>query len=282
LVLNLHYFYHGRKTFGALQVNLYRLPLALLLLSITYFTFWGDINVTIGTVAWLSASGIVGLAIGDTFLFQAMVKIVARLSMVLLSLAPPITAISAYLFLNESISFFGIIGIGTTVLGVIWVVAERIPNTKGRRKNISIRGLLWGILAALGQAVGLIFAKKGLCTEIHALLATWIRMAGATAILWPLTLLTGKIKNPLFLFKKDRTALKLVVAGTFFGPFLGVTSSLISVKYTHTGIAATLMSTVPVVMIPFLILIEKERPTFRAVMGAAITVIGIAIIFLHK
>jgi hypothetical protein len=41
----------GRRI-GALQVNLYRLPLALLLLSITYFTFWGDINVTIGTVAW--------------------------------------------------------------------------------------------------------------------------------------------------------------------------------------------------------------------------------------
>jgi drug/metabolite transporter (DMT)-like permease len=70
----------GRRI-GALQVNLYRLPLALILLSITYFIFWGNINVEFETVAWLSASGIGGLAFGSTFLFQAMIQIGARLSM---------------------------------------------------------------------------------------------------------------------------------------------------------------------------------------------------------
>ncbi len=270
----------GRRI-GALQVNLYRLPLAVLLLSITYFLWIGIVEVPLRAVFYLTLSGVIGLAIGDTFLFQAMVTIGARLSMLLLSLAPPMTAILAFLFLGERISSVGILGILITLAGVSWVVAERTPQPSGRRRRVSGKGILLGILSALGQAVGLILAKKGLVPEMHPLLATLIRMLSASLILWPLSLLIGKVKNPFTLFRHDRSAFKLVLAGVVFGPFLGVTLSLLSIKYTDTGVAATIMSTVPVLMLPLVVWYEKEHVSGRAAVGAVITVIGIAILFLR-
>jgi len=269
------------RRIGALQVNLYRLPAAIFLLGLTYFLFWGNLNISGEVVFWLAASGVVGLAIGDTFLFQAMVIIGARLSMILMALAPPMAALLAYFYLGEIISPIGILGIAVTIAGVIWVVAERTPDPSGNKRRISPKGVLWGILAAFGQAAGLILAKKGLNSDIHALLATLIRMLGAAAILWPLTLLTGKVKSPIRIFSKDRGAIKYMILGIIFGPYLGVTFSLVSVKYTQTGIAATLMSTMPVIMIPMVIAIEKEKVSSRAILGAAVAVAGIAILFLR-
>ncbi|MEJ2634097.1 MAG: DMT family transporter [Calditrichia bacterium] len=269
------------KRIGALQVNLYRLPLAVLLLAVTYFSFWGDLHAPVSSVVWLGISGIIGLAIGDTFLFQSMILVGARLSMVLLALVPPITALLAFLFLGESINFLGIVGIGITVAGVMWVVAERTPDPSGIRKRISLTGVFFGFMAAVGQAVGLIFAKKGLIPEMNSIFATLVRMFSALIVLWPISLLLGRVKKPRRLFGTDSAALKLMLVGVVFGPFLGVTLSLVSVKYTNTGIAATLMATVPVVMLPLVILIEKEKPTLRAVIGAAVAVAGVAIIFLR-
>jgi drug/metabolite transporter (DMT)-like permease len=269
------------RRLGALQVNLYRLPVALILLSLTYFLFWRDFHISTDVVLWLITSGIVGLAIGDTFLFQAMVLIGARLSMILMALAPPMAAIMAYIFLFEVINPVGILGIAITIVGIVWVVAERTPDASGVRRRISFRGVIWGILAALGQAAGLILAKKGLVSDINPILATLIRMIGATVILWPLSLLTGQVQGPIKVFSKDRSAIKWMLIGIIFGPYLGVTFSLIAVKYTQTGIAATLMSTMPVIMIPMVIAIEKEKPSWRAIVGAAIAVAGIAILFLR-
>lgn len=269
------------RRLGALQVNLYRLPAALILLSLTYVLFWGDFHISYETLLWLTASGVVGLAIGDTFLFEAMVLIGARMSMILMALAPPMAAILAYFFLYEIINPVGILGIGITIVGVVWVVAERTPDASGIRRRISLRGVIWGIMAALGQAAGLILAKKGLISDIHPILATLIRMIGATVILWPLSLLTGQVQGPIKVFSKGRSAIKWMLIGIIFGPYLGVTFSLVAVKYTQTGIAATLMSTMPVIMIPMVIAIEKEKPSWRAILGAGIAVAGIAILFLR-
>lgn len=269
------------KRIGALQVNLYRLPLAIFLISLTYLLLGYSWNVPARAVYYLAISGIIGLAVGDSFLFEAFVRIGSRLSMLLLSLAPPMTAILAYFFLGETLNLISIVGILLTISGVSWVVAERRPDQTGKLHRISWSGVLFALLAALGQAVGLIFAKKGLIPQMHPLLATLIRMSGAALILWPLSLMIGKIQSPGTLLRRDPGALKLMLLGVFFGPYLGVTLSLISVKYTNTGIAATLMSTVPVMMIPLVVILEKEKPTIRSVAGAVIAVVGVALIFLR-
>ncbi len=269
------------KRLGALQVNLYRLPLAVFLLGVTYWGIGGTLQVPVEAMLYLAVSGIIGLAIGDSFLFEAFVRIGSRLSMLLLSLSPPMTALLAFIFLGERLKPLAIVGIGITVLGVSWVVAERTPTSVRQNRRISVTGVLFAILAALGQSVGILFARKGMVTTMPPLLATLIRMASAGIVLWPLSLLTGWVQSPRVLFRQHPPALKLMLIGVFFGPYLGVTLSMLSVKYTDAGIAATLMSTVPVMMLPMVMALEKERPSLRAVLGAVIAVVGIGLLFVR-
>lgn len=269
------------RRIGSLQVNLYRLPMALILLFLIYILVDGRFAIKQSNLLWLLGSGVVGLAIGDSFLFEAMVLIGARLSMILMALAPPMTAVLAYFFLRETVGTLGVLGIIITIGGVSWVVAERHADANGLPKRISWFGVICGIGGALFQAIGLILAKKGLTDEVSPLFATFIRMSSATIAMWSVALLWRKVKNPWLLFTANPTAVKQMIIAVIFGPVLGVTLSLAAVKYTETGIAATLIATVPVVMIPLLIVIEKEWPSWRAILGAIITVGGIAILFLR-
>jgi drug/metabolite transporter (DMT)-like permease len=68
--------------------------------------------------------------------------------------------------------------------------------------------------------------------------------------------------------------------GAFFGPFLGVSFSLISIKYADAGIAATIMAMVPVLIIVPSAVIYKEKINLREVAGALLAVCGVAMFFL--
>ncbi len=274
-------FTQASKRIGGLQVNLFRIPVAVVLLATTYFLFWGKVDVPRQAALMLAVSGIAGLVIGDTFLFSAMAIIGSRLSMLLMATVPAITAVLAYLFLGEPLTPVMIIGMMVTLAGVSWVVVERVPESGTSRPRLTPKGILFGILGALGQAVGLIFAKKGLVPQMHPLLATLIRMTSAVLIIWPIMLLARRVKNPLRLFGSDLTSLRYLLVGVVCGPFLGVWMSLVAIKFTDTGVAATLMSTVPVTMLPLVVLIEKERLTSRAVAGAFVAVTGVVILMLR-
>jgi drug/metabolite transporter (DMT)-like permease len=89
-----------------------------------------------------------------------------------------------------------------------------------------------------------------------------------------------RYKNPVKLFRKDITALKAMITGTILGPVLGISFSLIAITYAKIGIATTLMSTMPVIMLPIARYYYKEKLTGRAIIGALIAVIGVAILFL--
>lgn len=268
------------KRVGPLVINLLRLPLAILLLFTTYLVINGNFSIPWHSASYLALSGLMGLAIGDTFLFNSMVLIGARLSMLLLSLSPPITALLAFVFLGEVLSPLDILGIGVTLAGVVWVVLERPDNNPVIQKPYLVKGVILGILSAVAQAVGLLWAKMGLTPQVDPLYGTLIRMGSAALILWPLSFLLKRVKNPFKIIKADTTAIKFLLSGVVMGPFLGVWLSLIAVKNTNTGIAATIMSVVPVTMIPLSIKFEKERPSIRSVFGAVVAIAGIAILFL--
>ncbi len=268
------------KRVGPLVINLLRLPLAIFLLFSTYFLLKGDFSIAWQSAVYLALSGIIGLAIGDTFLFNSMVMVGARLSMLLLSLSPPITALLAYVFLGEVLGYWDVLGILVTLVGVIWVVLKRPEKNPVIQKQLMWKGVVLGLLSAVAQSVGLLWAKMGLVASVDPLYGTLIRMSSAAIILWPLSFLLKRVKNPVKLIQADTTALKFLLAGVVMGPFLGVWLSLVAVKYTNTGIAATIMSVVPVTMIPLSIKFEKEKPTVRSVLGAVVAIAGIAILFL--
>jgi len=79
---------------------------------------------------------------------------------------------------------------------------------------------------------------------------------------------------------KDLRAMKFMTLGSFTGPFLGVSFSLLAVQHTDTGIAATLMALTPVMIIPPAILLNKERIKIIEIIGALVSIGGVALFFL--
>lgn len=264
---------------GSLQVNINRMIFAAIFLGLTVSLSGLQVNVSREQFIYLTISGIIGLIFGDTFLFKAFQHIGARLSMLLMSLAPAIAAILAFIFLNEVLSTAGIIGIFITLFGISIVVFERgeIPASEYKISKI---GIFFGFLAATGQGVGLVFAKKAFeLGEINGFVASFVRVAVSMLIILAAGLIVKKYKNPVKLFSKDKKSLIMVLVGSIIGPYLGITFSLIAVAHTKVGIASTIMATVPVVMLPMVKYIYKEKLSGKAIIGAVLAVLGVAILF---
>jgi len=271
----------GRKV-GSLSVNIIRLFFAIAIYIVFLGIYRGNIlpfDATAHQWIWLSLSGIAGFVIGDLFLFQAFVVIGARFSLLIMSLVPPLAAIFGWLFLGEILDGLSIIAMLITISGIILVILNK-KNGEKFKSNIPLFGLGIAFLGAVGQAGGLVLSKYGM-GDYDPFASSQIRIfAGAAGFAIIFTIL-GKWRNVSLTFK-DKQALKGISIGTVFGPFLGVSFSLVAVKFTDTGIAATIMSITPVLIIPAVIFMKKEKVTFKEVIGAFIAVIGVAILFLKQ
>jgi drug/metabolite transporter (DMT)-like permease len=229
----------------------------------------------------LGASGIIGLVLGDGCLFQAFVWIGPRLSMLLLSTAPALASLWAWWFLGEALSAGELVGILVTIVGVAWVVQARDGGT-GRRvpDRRYLLGILAGLGGAAGQAGGLILAKQGSTGGFPALSVTLMRMLAATTTLWLYTVLRGQTRETMGRFSSDRLAWGFTLVGSFLGPFLGVTLSIVAIQNIAVGIASTLMALPPVFLLPLCYLIFRERFGWRAVLGTCVAMAGVALMFL--
>lgn len=270
-------FAEAARRIGSLRVNLLRLPIALVLLSAALATSRLPFAyLAAPRVGYLALSGVVGLVVGDLAFFAALKRLGARLTSLLMSLAPVFAAVAAAVLLGEIPGGLGLVGIAVTLGGVAWVVSE--PRGPGVVAHGSPRGVAFGVLGAACQGVGLVLAKLGMAGEVAPLTATWVRIGVATSVIWVVTLATGRQRG-LEVAASLRRAAGPVAAGAFFGPFLGVTLSLAAAKLTKVGVAATIMATSPVLVIPLVVILEGYRPSPRAVLGTVVAVVGVALLF---
>lgn len=266
---------------GSFYVNVTRLIIATICLALTIMIFQIEINLSSSQIINLVLSGIIGLVIGDTFLFKAFQNIGARLSMLIMASVPGISALLAFIFLGEKISFIGIIGMLITIFGISIVVLNRQEKPTSNYK-IDYTGIFYALMGAVGQAVGLIFAKNAFNeSDINGFVAAFIRIFSSVVLMYPLFILITKIKNPFAVFRNNSKALTYTLIGSVIGPFFGITFSLISVSHTKVGIASTLMSTVPIIMLPLVKFYYKEKLTWIAITGAFLAVGGVALLFLR-
>ena len=267
------------KRVGSLPVNILRLLAGLIFLSAYSLVTRGKIFPTdAGGLQWLwlGISGIVGFVIGDLCLFRAFILIGSRTSMVIFSLVPPITALTGLMVLNETLSLKHWLGITVTVTGICMVII--IKGTGKMKLAHSVPGILLALCGTAAQAFGLVLSKYGM-GNYNAFAATQIRIIAALAVfilIVPLAGLTGRVKLAL----RDKTAMKFLAIGSFFGPFLGVSLSLIAIRLIEVGIASTIMAMVPVfIILPEVFLMGKKvRPLEIA--GALVAVAGVALVSL--
>ncbi len=286
-------FASATKRAGSFQVNVTRLILAAVYLVLLIVLMPLDVNLSGTQLLNLSISGVIGLALGDTFLFKAFQEIGARISMLIMSVAPAIAALLAYFVLGETLSVVGVLGMAVTVAGVGIVVLERSADasqrispygstTSQRVVDLTTSGIVYASLAAIGQGAGLVFAKMAfLESEVNGFVATAIRIIASLVLLLPVAVMTKRYNNPIRMFVQDRKAFLLTAVGSVLGPFLGISFSLIAIEYTKIGIAATIMAIVPILMLPLVRIIYKEKLTWRAILGAFTAVAGVGVLFLR-
>ncbi len=276
----------GKKN-GATTVNFLRLLLGFIFLSIfTLFSrgFLLPIDADLHSWLWLLLSGIVGFAIGDLFLFKALVMIGARISMLIMTLAPPTAAILGWLILGETLSPFQLIGMVVTLFGIAIVILQRQDknsnNTEknGQKFKYPLIGILMAVIGALGQGTGLVLSKLGM-KDYNPFAATQIRIIAGLFGLGIIISFSKKWKTVLKPVTNIRT-MSLLSLGAVLGSFLGISFSLLAIKYTNTGVASTIMAIQPILLIPASMVIFKEKVNFTEVIGALVAVSGIVLFFM--
>lgn len=276
------FFSFSGRIVGSDVVNRSRLLFAMLFISLTHLVLVGTIfpfEAEPFRWGWLALSSILGLVLGDSFLFQAYVLIGPRLSMLMMSAVPILSTVMARIFLEESIDGVALVGIGVTVTGIAWVVTERQSGKSALENKQYSRGLFFGFLGALGQATNLVAAKFGLVDGFPSISATSIRILVALIILWILAGLRGQVRQTFRQWRNSR-AFPAMIGGTITGPFIGIWLSLTAVQLAPVGIASTLMALPPVILIPLGYVIFGEKITRRAVAGTVLAFSGVTLIFL--
>jgi len=266
---------------GSIAVNILRLVIGFAFLSVFTLIRRGlilPVDASYENWIWLSLSGLVGFVFGDLFLFKSYTMIGSRFSMLIMTLVPPITAFFSFLILGEKLTLFHYLGMTLTFAGIAMAIFSR--SGKGEKLSLKLtpKGILYAFGGAVGQALGLVLSKFGL-KDYDPFAATQIRIiAGIFGYTLLVTILVRW--GSVFKATRNKDGMLLTSLGAFFGPFLGVSFSLVAVKYTEAGIASTIMALVPVFIIIPAVLFFKEKVTLPEMLGAIVSVAGVALFFL--
>ncbi len=284
----------GSKRLGNLTLNVLRMGLALLFSLVLFGMVTGSMlppGASTEAAGWMLLSGLVGYVIGDFCLFQCYIIIGSRYGQLFMTLAPLSAALMAWVTLGQQMTGKSVIAMLVTLWGIGISVLGRGDHHKISLK-LPVNGVLYAIGAAVCQGVGLVLSKIGMDHYEVSMMAE----TGIPKWLIPFSAnfyrcIAGIIGFSLLLFYRDGMAplreavhdkkgLSVATATTIFGPFVGVGFSLMAVQYTAAGIASTLMAMTPIIIILPSYWLFHEKITWRSVIGAVISVLGVSLFFL--
>ncbi len=263
----------------ALPISFVRLVITLVFLVLYQLAVHGTpfpLAATERTWTLLGLSGFMGFFVTDVCLFHTFLLIGPRLGLLILSLSPPLAAVISWVWLGDGLQLWDWTAMGLTLIGVLWVVYEQ-PDTSPTLYYIQPDRYGWAwilaICAVLGHALSLVLSKDGI-GAYDSFSATYIRVLGALGgYIVLITLLKGWPET--FASFRHRKVMQILTAGAFVGPFLGVAFSMTALRYAPAGVVAAILATMPVLILPFVVLVYRERVSIRAVLGATLAVLGV-------
>ena len=296
------------KRMGSLPLNTVRMTMSLALLALTLWLTMGAPYPRYAdgqTWLWLVLSGVVGYVIGDYCLMQGYIYIGSRFGQLFMTLSAPTAALTGRLLLGEQMRPLAIVGMVVTLGGIAMSILSKKDNSV--RLNLPRKGIFFAAMAGICQGFGLVLSKVGLEHYDAAIAAAGAsQQAAVEGALLPLplylampfaaTMIRASIGLAGFfallaLFNRDwraklshavhdRKAMWCLLGATVFGPFIGVSASLLATQYTSTGIAQTLFALTPVLIIAPAALLFHQQVTVREVVGAVISVAGVCLFFI--
>ena len=282
------------KRMGTLVLNVWRMLLTILLLGIVLWWTCGKPwpqYASTDVWKWFLASGFMGFVFGDYCLFNAYIVMGSRFGQLFMTLASPFAAIAAWFMMGETMSLLALLGMIVTLSGIGISIMGK-DDAGARHLKLPRKGILLGIGAGLGQGIGLVLSKQGLmhyaaeipseATDVAAMMpfaGTQIRAIMGLIGFGATLLFLGKWRNMLRFFTDVRGA-AAAMGAILLGPFFGVSLSLMAVGMTNTGVAQTLMSLTPILILWPSRMMFGTKVSMQEVVGAVIAVAGASLFFL--
>lgn len=292
------------RHYGSITLNIIRMAQAVLFIGLTLLVCTGNplpLQTTPAVWGWLALSALTGYVIGDYFFLRCFIIIGARWGELFMTIAPLAAALTGWILLGEQMSMLAVVGMFITSGGIAMsVLSKPESGEKKLQMKLPLRGVIYGLIAGIGQGVGLVFSKQGMLLYREHMAETFQQttafdsfyMSFASTMIRCLVALAGFLlmyvwqsrRNESDFFSlrhtfSNRRIFMLATLSTVAGPFIGVALSLAASLYTSTGITQTIMSLVPVLILYPSHLIFKTKVTFLEVLGAIISVCGVALFF---
>ena len=278
-----NFFAAAGRRMGSRVLNRLRITTAAVFLSLALLATHGapwPVWATRPQVGLLAVSGLIGFVFGDTWYFRSLVILGPGRAALIASLAPVFTVFIAWPVLHELPGPLAALGMALTLGGVAWVVSARATARTEHAEGSVAMGVFAGVLGALGQAGGYVLSKLAMQSGIDPLSATVIRVTSAMVAIWILACAERAVPETLSALR-DRRATAFMAGGAFCGPFMGVTLSLLALRYIQAGVASSITATYPILTMIIASRVHGEPLTRRAIVGALIAVAGVVVLFLR-
>jgi len=269
------------KKIGPVNLNLMRLVIALVFLSMFSSVTRGElfpVDASSDVWIWLSLSGIVGIVVGDQLILEAISSVGARTTMLIYSSVPPLSGFFAFIILKETMTSIQIIGMMITIWGIVYVITDRYNATTQSTHKQSTRGIIFAVGGSICQSLGYVIGKYGM-VDYNPFAATQIRLLAGVILLCIMFTFGGQWRSFITVLGNG-SGLKSTIVGSFFGPFIGISLSLYAVQRINPGVASTLMSITPVLLVIYAVMIKKEHVHIKEVAGTIIVVCGLGVMFI--
>ena len=264
------------ETVHPLALNLFKNGLALILISLTLL-FLGEISIphySLKNYLLLLLSGAIGIGISDTLLFKCLNLLGAGLTAIIDCLYSPLIILMSFMWLNEKLSVFQVLGTGLIVAAVLFVSFRRESSSISRKNRIS--GLIYGVLAMVTVALGIVMIKP-LLPGLSLIWVTEIRVLGGLLILGVFIGVHPRrvdIMGTLF-HKRGRT---FTLTGSFFGAYVAQILWIAGMTFTQASVAAALNQTASIFIFIFAAIFLHEPINRHKVIGIILGIIGVFLV----
>ncbi|MBN2135040.1 MAG: DMT family transporter [Acidobacteria bacterium] len=288
IALSAVYYDDSVKKIGAYNTNALRIIIYFLGVLVVYTILFGSPipGMAVTQFLFLGLSAAFGLVIGDLLFFSSLIYINAWLALLVSSpLVPIIVAVTGYFFLDESLSFYDILGITITLIGILIVLLEKPESVEKSKEPVSFFGIFIVTLSAFGQAASFILAKYGMfwngdgnTTPVNPFAAALARTFVGMVIIWLMVSMQGRV-GKVFKSIQPKASRKPLLLGAVFCT-ISLILSLVSLSHTKAAISSTLMSLMPIMVIPIVYFKNGEKVSPRGILGTVISIIGVAVLML--
>lgn len=273
----------GRRV-GGIPVSLVRILVAaavlLAVLPLYYLLTPARFVMPTGVqLAWLVASGVTGIVLGDSLVYESLVKLGPRRTTQLYALQPVVSVIAGYL-MGEALGTGMLLGIGVVVLATAAAIFAR-PEEEGSAEpgRLTWVGLAFGISGSVFRGLGAVTGRevfRAAGPPVDPMLATTLRVVTATAVAWALPIARGQTRELVGILWEPGVA-KRLLWGTALGPILGMLCYVSALKQVPAGLVSAIMATSPLLVLPYVTVKYRAKLGVVTPVAAAAACAGVAV-----